>query len=151
MDTGQVILRKDGAVARIVLNNPSRLNAISMAMWDRLDQILDDVAEDQAVRVVVISGAGGEAFSAGADISEFDRRHADAAAVRAASARDAAVGAKLESLTGRQLPKSRDIASAEQLLSRCVAICASARMSLALAYRPQSWATATSHTVSSAS
>jgi len=98
MDTGQVILRKDGAVARIVLNNPSRLNAISMAMWDRLDQILDDVAEDQAVRVVVISGAGGEAFSAGADISEFDRRHADAAAVRAASARDAAVGAKLEKL-----------------------------------------------------
>jgi enoyl-CoA hydratase/carnithine racemase len=67
-------------------------------MWDRLDQILDDVAEDPSLRVVVISGAGGKAFSAGADISEFDRRHADAAAVRAASARDAAVCAKLENL-----------------------------------------------------
>ena len=98
MDNDQVILRKEGAVARIVLNNPARLNAISMAMWDRLDQILDDLAEDRAVRVVVISGAGGKAFSSGADISEFDRRHADAAAVRTASARDAAVCAKLENL-----------------------------------------------------
>ena len=59
MNNDQVILRKEGAVARIVLNNPARLNAISMAMWDRLDQILDDLAEDRAVRVVVISGAGG--------------------------------------------------------------------------------------------
>jgi len=98
MDNEQVILRKEGAVARIVLNNPARLNAISMAMWDRLDRILDDLAEDRAVRVVVISGAGGKAFSSGADISEFDRRHADAAAVRAASARDAGVCAKLENL-----------------------------------------------------
>jgi|SRR5215831_14150026 len=65
MDNDQVILRKEGAVVRIVLNNPARLNAISIAMWDRLDQILDDLAEDRAVRVVVISGAGGKAFSSG--------------------------------------------------------------------------------------
>ena len=98
MDYDKVILRKEEAIARIVLNNPARLNAISMDMWDSLDRIIDDVSGDAAIRVVVISGAGGRAFSAGADISEFDRRHADAAAVRRASARDAEVCAKLENL-----------------------------------------------------
>jgi len=98
MDNSKLILRKEGAVARIVLNNPARLNAMSMEMWDRLDRLLDEVTEDQSVRVVVISGAGGKAFSAGADISEFDRRHADPAAVRRASTRDAAVCGKLENL-----------------------------------------------------
>jgi enoyl-CoA hydratase/carnithine racemase len=98
MDNDKLILRKDGVVARIVLNNPARLNAISMAMWDSLDRMLDELAADRALRVVVICGAGGRAFSAGADISEFDRRHADDAAVRKASARDADICAKLESL-----------------------------------------------------
>ena len=151
MDNDQVILRKEGAVARIILNNPARLNAISMAMWHRLGQILDDLAEDRAVRVVVISGAGGKAFSSGADISEFDRRHADAAAVRAASARDAAVCAKLENLDRPTIAETKGYASAERSLSRCVGTCASARSIPASAFRPQSWATATSHTVSSAS
>jgi enoyl-CoA hydratase len=91
MDNGKLILRKEGAVARILLNNPARLNAISMEMWGSLDRMLDDVADGRAIRVVVISGAGGRAFSAGADISEFDRRHADGEAVRSASARDSAV------------------------------------------------------------
>jgi enoyl-CoA hydratase len=98
MSDDQVILHKEGAVARIILNNPARLNAISMEMWDRLERIFDDLAEDRAIRVVVIAGAGGKAFSAGADISEFDRRHADAAAVGAATTRDARVNGKLESL-----------------------------------------------------
>ena len=67
MDTDNLILRKEGAVARIVLNNPTRLNAISMAMWNSLDRILGVVAENSVIRVVVISGAGGRAFSAGGD------------------------------------------------------------------------------------
>ena len=98
MTEEKVILRHEGAIARIILNNPARLNAISMEMWDRLDQTLEAVAEDPATRVLVISGAGRKAFSAGADISEFDRRHADIAAVRNASSRDAAVCARLEEL-----------------------------------------------------
>jgi enoyl-CoA hydratase len=69
-----------------------------MAMWESLDQMLDEVSDDRALRVVVISGAGGKAFSAGADISEFDRRHANAAAVRKARDRDAEICAKLENL-----------------------------------------------------
>jgi enoyl-CoA hydratase/carnithine racemase len=98
MGKDDITLRKEGALARIILNNPARLNAISMAMWDSIDRVLDDLADDNATRVVIISGAGGKAFSAGADISEFDRRHADPAAVRNTSARDAGVCAKLENL-----------------------------------------------------
>jgi enoyl-CoA hydratase len=97
MDSGSIVLRRDGAIARIILDNRLRLNAISSAMWDELDRALDAIAEDRVVRVVV-AGSGGKAFSAGADISEFDRRHADAAAVREASARDARVCGKLETL-----------------------------------------------------
>jgi len=51
MDNDKLILRKEGAVARIVLNNPARLNAISVEMWDSLDRILDDVGDDRAIRV----------------------------------------------------------------------------------------------------
>jgi enoyl-CoA hydratase len=98
MNKGQVILRREGAIARILLDNAARLNAISIAMWDRFDQILDEVGQDPGIRVVVIAGAGGRAFSAGADISEFDRRHADPEAVRYHSERDAVVTNKLETL-----------------------------------------------------
>jgi len=82
MPSDKLQLHKDGAVARIVLNNPARHNAITMEMWDAAEAVLDDLERDGAIRVVVISGAGGKAFSAGADISEFERRHADANAVR---------------------------------------------------------------------
>jgi enoyl-CoA hydratase len=98
MDTDKIVLRKEGAIARIILNNPARLNAIAIEMWQALETVLDDVAEDPGTRVVVITGAGGKAFSAGADISEFDRRHADAEAVRDATARDSRVCSKLEGL-----------------------------------------------------
>jgi enoyl-CoA hydratase/carnithine racemase len=37
-------LRGEGAIARIILDNPARLNAISMAMSDRLDRMLDEIA-----------------------------------------------------------------------------------------------------------
>jgi enoyl-CoA hydratase len=77
----KILLQKEGAVARVILNNPARHNAISIEMWDRAETILDDRARDSAIRVVVISGAGGKAFSAGADISEFERRHADQNAI----------------------------------------------------------------------
>jgi enoyl-CoA hydratase/carnithine racemase len=98
MTSDHVILEKEGAIARIILDNPARLNAISMAMWEALDRILDGLALDEAVRVVIVSGAGGRAFSAGADISEFEARHADAAAIRRNTERDAVVSAKLEAL-----------------------------------------------------
>lgn len=61
--------RVEDGVAVVVLDNPP-LNVLSLAMTSRLDDIFDELRED-AVRVVVITGAGERAFCAGADIKEF--------------------------------------------------------------------------------
>jgi enoyl-CoA hydratase/carnithine racemase len=94
----RILLRREGAIARIVLNNPARMNAISIAMWEAADAMLDELAYDAEIRLVVVSGAGGKAFSAGADISEFERRHADRDAVALHSATTERVCDKLAAL-----------------------------------------------------
>lgn len=60
-----------GRIARLRINAPARRNAMSRAMWAALPAICDRLAADPAVRVLVVEGAGAEAFSAGADIAEF--------------------------------------------------------------------------------
>jgi enoyl-CoA hydratase/carnithine racemase len=94
----RILLRKEGPIARIVLNNPARHNAISIAMWNAAEAMLDELADDGAIRVVVLSGEGGKAFSAGADISEFERRHADPASIALHSATTERVNQKLAAL-----------------------------------------------------
>lgn len=69
--TERMIARVDGAIGWMVFNNPARRNAISVDMWEAVPEILDAYARNDAVRVVVIAGAGGKAFMSGADISEF--------------------------------------------------------------------------------
>jgi len=59
-------------VARLTLDNPRRLNAVNAEMWQALPALLARVAEDPAIRVLVLAGAGDRAFCAGNDISEFD-------------------------------------------------------------------------------
>src|SRR5690625_8024114 len=70
---GAVHLHLEGAVARLVLSHPERLNALSVAMWQQLKThvcSLHTQAQRDQVRVLVISGAEGN-FAAGADITEF--------------------------------------------------------------------------------
>lgn len=68
-----VLLQKeDNGVAKIILNAPP-LNLMTVAMNHRLDHILDEVADDKHIGVVVLTGAGQKAFSAGADIKEFSQ------------------------------------------------------------------------------
>lgn len=67
-----VVLRKEGAIAWLVLNRPEKRNAMSLAMWQRLPDLLADVERDPDVKVLVLRGADARAFSAGADISEFE-------------------------------------------------------------------------------
>jgi enoyl-CoA hydratase len=64
-------------VARLTLDNPRRLNAINAEMWQALPALLARVAEDPAIRVLVLAGAGDRAFCTGNDVSEFDRIRAD--------------------------------------------------------------------------
>jgi len=63
-------VESEGGVAVVVLRRPAQLNALGSEMIAALDGALTTVADDPAVRVIVISGEG-KAFSAGADIKEF--------------------------------------------------------------------------------
>ena len=71
---------REGAVGHIVFNNPAKLNAVSLDMWDAFVGLLKDYEKDPEVRCVVVSGAGGKAFVSGADISKFESERANAEA-----------------------------------------------------------------------
>jgi enoyl-CoA hydratase/carnithine racemase len=81
--TEKMIAERDGAIGRLVFNNPARRNAVSLEMWEGVTRIIDDFERDDAVRVIVVSGAGGRAFVSGADISEFKERRASEEAAAA--------------------------------------------------------------------
>jgi len=66
-------------VGRIFLNNPSRLNAISLSMWTQISEALASFEADPDIKCIVIAGRGGKAFASGADISEFEDRRSSAA------------------------------------------------------------------------
>lgn len=69
--TPDILLREDlGPVARLTLNQPKSINALSEAMLDRLQAEIDALAADRAIRAVVIRGAG-KAFCAGHDLREM--------------------------------------------------------------------------------
>ena len=67
----EVILRKEGAVAYIMINREKALNALNHRVMTRLDQIFSELEDDEAVLVIVITGAGQKAFVAGADVKEI--------------------------------------------------------------------------------
>lgn len=68
-----ILLQRDGEVATVILNRPERRNACDLAMWRRLGEVMGDLRGDDRLRCVVVRGAGGEAFGAGADIAEFEK------------------------------------------------------------------------------
>ena len=93
-------LEREGGIAFLILDNPARLNALTSAMWGAIPRLMTEAEADPAVRVIVLKGAGGKAFSAGADISEFDSaRTGDAAKVY-----DALNHAAFEALLGANKP-----------------------------------------------
>lgn len=72
----------DGGICTIVADNPARLNAYTRDMWEALPKLVREAEDDPAVRVIVLRGAGTKAFSAGADISEFEGNRTGAEARR---------------------------------------------------------------------
>ncbi len=66
-----LVEKLDGKIAKVVVNRPNKLNALNGEVRCAMFGALDDLANDDGVRVVVITGAGNRAFIAGADISEF--------------------------------------------------------------------------------
>ena len=80
--TDKMIAEKDGPIGWITFNNPERRNAVSMAMWEALADIVRDYDNDKAIRVIVLKGAGDQAFVSGADISEFEEKRSSPATTR---------------------------------------------------------------------
>lgn len=78
--SGKMLADTESGVGLITFNQPEKRNAMSVEMWQGLSDILDEFAADDAIRAVVLTGAGHKAFVSGADISQFDAQRADASA-----------------------------------------------------------------------
>ncbi len=102
LKTDKMIARKEDGVGWMTFNNPDRRNAVSLAMWEAVSEIMADFAADDEIRVAVMTGAGEKAFVSGADISEFaeNRNSAESearysAATAAASLRSSAARSRV--------------------------------------------------------
>ncbi len=78
---GRVLLEREDDLARVTLSHPGRLNAITVGMWHELRDVFTRIAQDVAVRCVIVRGEGGN-FAAGADIREFPVQRGDMAGVQ---------------------------------------------------------------------
>ena len=79
---GKILADRQDGVGTVVFNQPQKHNAMSVEMWRGLADVLDEFAEDAAVRTVILTGAGERAFVSGADISQFEQQRANADAQR---------------------------------------------------------------------
>jgi enoyl-CoA hydratase/carnithine racemase len=73
-----LLVSRDGAIATVTLNKPDRLNALDRSMWQALRDTMRALSAEDDLRCIVLRGAGGKAFAAGADIAEFATERANA-------------------------------------------------------------------------
>jgi len=66
-----IVVEREGAIVTLTFNRPEARNAMTWDMYRRLGEVCDEVDRDDAVRVLVLRGAGGKAFVAGTDIAQF--------------------------------------------------------------------------------
>jgi enoyl-CoA hydratase/carnithine racemase len=98
--TPELRLERDGDIGFVIASNPARMNAFTAGMWKAVPEVIAAAVADPGIRVIVLRGAGTRAFSAGADISEFD----SARAGDAAAAYDALNDAAFRALSGCAKP-----------------------------------------------
>jgi enoyl-CoA hydratase len=79
---GRLITSIDGAIGWLTFNQPDRLNAVRLDMWQALPTAVEALSGDPGVRAIVVRGAGDRAFISGADIAEFEQERFDAASNR---------------------------------------------------------------------
>ena len=88
MSEGAITSLREGAIATVVLDRAEKLNALTRSMWEHLGETVSALSADDAVRCVIVRGAGDKAFSPGNDIGEF-------ATVRSNKAQAIAYGATM--------------------------------------------------------
>jgi enoyl-CoA hydratase len=91
-----VLYREEKGIARVTFNRPEALNAIDKDLLQQLGSILDVAKKDEAVKAVIITGAGEKAFSAGADIRFLN--HASALEVRELAQMAVSVNNRIETM-----------------------------------------------------
>ncbi len=69
--TDSIDIERSGAIAVVLLNRPHKLNALTRSMWASLGETVERLSADDALRCVIIRGAGERSFSPGNDIAEF--------------------------------------------------------------------------------
>ncbi|MEZ5607147.1 MAG: enoyl-CoA hydratase/isomerase family protein [Burkholderiaceae bacterium] len=79
---GDIHLQRDGALARVIVANSGKLNAMSRAMWRRLRAVFLAIQADEGIRCVLLHGHGGT-LCAGGDIAEYPTFRFDVASLRA--------------------------------------------------------------------
>jgi enoyl-CoA hydratase/carnithine racemase len=72
MSEGRLLVEKRGTTGWLIFDNPAKRNAINAAMWREIPAALEQIEADPDIRCVVLRGSGTQAFTAGADISDFD-------------------------------------------------------------------------------
>src|SRR5687768_7796594 len=72
----KILSKKNGPVGHLVFNHPEKHNAFSLEMSIAAAEVMDDFLVDDAIRVIVLSGAGDKAFVSGGDISKFEKDRA---------------------------------------------------------------------------
>ena len=92
---GKILSAVTDGVGVITFNNPDKRNAMSLEMWEGFGEALTSLRDNDAVRVVIMRGAGGKAFVSGADISQFEKTRHNAAASEEYGKRSAAQRALL--------------------------------------------------------
>ena len=73
----QVLVDRQPPVATVTINRPSQRNAISFHMWRYMADLIRELDSERDIRAIVITGAGGQAFSAGADIADFEEHRSN--------------------------------------------------------------------------
>ena len=66
-----ILVSSDDNISTVTLNRPGKLNALNRLAWEELAGVFTELNDLGSVRCIIVRGAGGKAFSAGADISEF--------------------------------------------------------------------------------
>jgi enoyl-CoA hydratase/carnithine racemase len=67
----EVLVAREGPIVTLTFNRPEARNAMTWRMYERLYETCEEVDADESIRVLVLKGAGGKAFVAGTDISQF--------------------------------------------------------------------------------
>jgi len=68
VNSHNLVLSKDEGIATVTINRPEVRNAMDPATWEMLRKTIENVAQDDSIQVMIFTGAGDEAFVAGADI-----------------------------------------------------------------------------------